>query len=416
MSQTPAERRQWPRIPAAALGNISAAVVAGPDVKLVDLSRGGAMMEVAARFPMRSSIRLKLTQSTGEVTVAAGRVAWAKVSSIIEGRINYRVAVVFEQPIPDLVAGMSGAGMHDQQTAASAGSDVAPVAAGDAAVNHPEGSRLASIDQAALETDAASEVTVAIEPVVGVEEDRAPAIFPPRGNLTRFPTGAAVSHAAHAAQSDEHRTDLPGELETERRRWEEERSKLLREAADAFARADELQTERTAQEQKHEEAMGEQQGRYEALIAELIETNNEQHTEYQHLLDSRTAALDEQRSRAEQYEADLARHRAAADQQFAELQDEQRSRAEHYEAEFERHRAAAEQQSAELQARQLELEARLEAAESLCAAHDARARGLRREAERLMSMITSPVRPGSSQQDEAAAACETGADDAQAVA
>jgi hypothetical protein len=162
--------------------------------------------------------------------------------------------------------------------------------------------------------------------------------------------------------------------------------------------------------------MGEQQGRYEALIAELIETNNEQHTEYQHLLDARTAALDQQRSRAEQYEADLARHRAAAEQQFAELQHEQRSRAEQYEADLARHRAAAEQHSAEWQSRQIELEARLEAAEALCAAHEARARGLRREAERLMSMITSPVRPGSSQQDEAAAVCETGTNDAQAVA
>ena len=384
MSQTPAERRQWPRIPAAALGSISAAVVAGPDVKLVDLSRGGAMMEVAARFPMRSSVRLKLTQSTGEVTVAAGRVAWAKVSSIIDGRINYRVAVVFEQPLPDLVAGMSGAAMPDQQIAAPAGSAVAPVAAGDAAVNHPEGSRLASIDRAALETDANSEVPAAAEPMGSAGQDRAQAVFPPRGNLTRFPTGAA---AAHAARSDVHRTDLPGELEAERRRWEEERSRLVQESADACARADALQAERTAQQRKHEEAMGEQQGRSEALIAELVETNNEQHTEYQHLLDARTAALDEQRSRAEQYEAELARHRAAADQQFAELQ-----------------------------ARNRELEVRIEAAESLCAAHDVRARGLRREAERLMSMITSPVRPGSSQQDEAAAACETAADDAQAVA
>jgi hypothetical protein len=384
MSQTPAERREWPRIPAAALGSISAAVVAGPDVKLVDLSRGGAMMEVAARFPMRSSVRLKLTQSTGEVTVAAGRVAWAKVASIVEGRINYRVAVVFEQPIPDLVAGMSGAGVPGQQTAASAVSAPAPEGSGDAAVSHPGGSRLAAIDQPALETDANSEAPAAAEPVVSAGQDRVPAALPSLGNLTRFPTGFA---AGYAARSDVHRTDPAGELEAERRRWEEERSRLVQAAADACARADALQASRTEQEQASAKAIGEQQERYDALIGELVEANNEQQREYQQLLDARTAALDEQRSRAEQLEAELARQRAAG-----------------------------EQHSAELHARQLELEARLEAAEALCGAHEARARGIRREAERLISMITSPLRPGLSQQDETAAASGTGAGDAQAVA
>lgn len=43
-----AERRQWPRIPASLLRNLAASIIAGPDVKLVNLSRGGALMEVAA--------------------------------------------------------------------------------------------------------------------------------------------------------------------------------------------------------------------------------------------------------------------------------------------------------------------------------------------------------------------------------
>src|SRR5688572_11374399 len=59
-------------------------------------------MEVASRFPMRSRVRLKLTLVTGEVTVAEGLVAWARVAAIVDKQVNYLVAVIFDTPIPDL--------------------------------------------------------------------------------------------------------------------------------------------------------------------------------------------------------------------------------------------------------------------------------------------------------------------------
>lgn len=58
-------------------------------------------MEVASRFSMRSRVRLKLTQSTGEVTVAEGLVAWARVSAILDKQVNYLVAVIFDNAIHD---------------------------------------------------------------------------------------------------------------------------------------------------------------------------------------------------------------------------------------------------------------------------------------------------------------------------
>lgn len=98
------ERRQWPRLPASMLGDVSASIVSGPDVKLVNLSRGGAQIEVPTRYPMRSWVRLRLTRSTGEVTIAAGTVLWAQVASMVDGRINYLIAIAFETPIADLSA------------------------------------------------------------------------------------------------------------------------------------------------------------------------------------------------------------------------------------------------------------------------------------------------------------------------
>ena len=111
-----AERRQWPRIPASLLSNVTASIIAGPDVRLVNLSRGGALMEVAARYPMRSKVRLKLIRPGGGVTQVHGTVSWAKVASISNGKINYLLAVIFESAIDDLSA---ATGIEDIENHAS---------------------------------------------------------------------------------------------------------------------------------------------------------------------------------------------------------------------------------------------------------------------------------------------------------
>lgn len=209
------ERRQWPRLPASMLGDVSASIVSGPDVKLVNLSRGGAQIEVPTRYPMRSWVRLRLTRSTGEVTIAAGTVLWAQVASMVDGRINYLIAIAFETPIADLSA------------------------------------------------------------ATGIREPQAD-------------------------------------------------------------------------------------------------------------------------PRAAEYEAELARVRAETEQQRAEAE-EQRAEIEQRRAEAERGRAEAEEQRAELDARCRALQERIEELESLCAAHDARYRMLRREAEKLAAALAVPVQPDSAQ-------------------
>lgn len=126
-SQTPdaPERRQWPRLPASMLGDLAASIVSGPEVKLVNLSRGGALIEVPTRYPMRSWVRLRLTRSSGDVTVAAGTVLWSQVASMIGGRINYLMAIAFETPIADLTA---ATGIREPQADARAAEHEAELA------------------------------------------------------------------------------------------------------------------------------------------------------------------------------------------------------------------------------------------------------------------------------------------------
>ena len=256
MSQSGAERRRWARIPGASLSDVSASIVSGPDVSLVNLSCGGALVQVAARYPVRSAIRLKLTRSTGEVTVAPGTVAWAEVASIVDGKIHYLVAIIFQQPIDMAVA--TGSQQPDEAVLSSPLSELS--AAPDAA--NPAG-----------------------------------------------------GHALEAVLN--------------------------------------------AREAEHARALAEQQARYEVLLAELTTVANGQQAEYRQLLEQQAAAADQQRAAVE--------------------------------------RAVR------------ELEAQLRAAEERCAAHETRLLALRREAETLVSLLTSPVKTDVSQHDRASTFTPPGA-------
>jgi hypothetical protein len=375
--------------------------VAGPEVKLVDLSRGGALLEVASRFALRSSVRLKLTKPSGEVVVADGCVARAKVAALVNGQINYRFAVIFEQPLQDLPAAAADAQQEEAHDAVSPRSGVASLVSGDASPEQPVRPAIAAVPRALRDASASSHVTDAAgQPACAAGED-VQAIEPARGNLTRHPSraprstenppsaegarelaerrrsitadtraddlrrGLAAATAELARQSminqsltakleefDELRTALRGALETERRRWkdelaaanadlarqstanqslaaklqesdelqaalrseleterrwlEEERSISERQMADAAAKVAALQAALDTREQEQARVLAEQQGKYEALVAELVTTTNDQQSEFQNLLEELTADRDEQRRLAEHHEADRA--------------------------------------------------------------------------------------------------------------
>src|SRR5512145_2117918 len=102
MGEVSTERRRWPRIDASEFAGLAVTIIGGPDVKVVNVSRGGVLIEVPARLALRSAVRLVLTQASRSIAEVRGCVVWQKVASIANGQINYRIAVAFEQPIESL--------------------------------------------------------------------------------------------------------------------------------------------------------------------------------------------------------------------------------------------------------------------------------------------------------------------------
>ncbi len=71
----------------------------GRDVVVVNLSEGGALVEGDARLVPGMSVDLQLTTTGGRLLVR-GRVVRCYVSSLgRQGRVRYRGAVAFEQPL-----------------------------------------------------------------------------------------------------------------------------------------------------------------------------------------------------------------------------------------------------------------------------------------------------------------------------
>jgi hypothetical protein len=384
-------------------------------------------MEVASRLAMRSRVRLKLTQSNGEVILAEGLVAWARVAAIVDKQVNYLVAVIFDKAIPDL----GGMDVPPALEVAAPHKLEAPQAPDMAAPRD----NLTWLPAPVLRVPEALPV---VDAWSETEEHLASLDVESCAGHTDAAIGQAAEHlvalsavndslTAQLAQADADRDALRDNLESERRVREEERAKLLQEAAAAVTRAVALQSALAAREEEHAQVLASQQARcealqsafdsreqehilalaehqsrydaiqsafamreqehvlalaeqkagYEALTAELLQASHDQQVEYQLLLDERTASREEERLRGEAHALELAR-----------VQEE------------------GTQEREQLELRCLDIQARFDAAESLCSAHDARVHSLRREIEKLMCMITTPVLSAAFQQDDNAAASE----------
>lgn len=295
------ERRQWPRIPASLLSNLTASIIAGPDVKLVNLSRGGALMEVAARYPMRSKVRLKLTRPDGGVTQVHGTVSWAKVASISNGKINYLLAVIFDSAIEDLSA---ATGIDDIESHASVAMVEDPFEGTEASA---AALILPPVVPAADPVPLPDPISLAqaSEPVY-VEEDLSDAIFTDAGHVTSLPSSSSLETVAtHAIASqatadrealEAERAALQSDLASERQRWEDERAAVAREAAEAVARAGDLQGALEKQTRDSEGALAEARALHAALEARLGPLEAERETLSARIDAERTAWLEDRSS------------------------------------------------------------------------------------------------------------------------
>lgn len=93
-----AERRTSPRVPASAVPHLKARLLAGPDVRLVDLSRRGVLLETQTRLLPGSPVRLKFVADDATL-VLKGAVVRSSVCTFGEQGLIYRTAVAFDEDI-----------------------------------------------------------------------------------------------------------------------------------------------------------------------------------------------------------------------------------------------------------------------------------------------------------------------------
>jgi hypothetical protein len=97
-----AERRNWPRIPADALPNVSAKLATGPDIRLVDLSRGGARFECEKRLLPGAKVALRLVTPDGTLVIR-GRVVRSRIVRLERGGLGYDAAIAFNETLSQML-------------------------------------------------------------------------------------------------------------------------------------------------------------------------------------------------------------------------------------------------------------------------------------------------------------------------
>ena len=94
------DRRVYPRVPAEQLP-VTAGFAPGPDVRLVDLSRGGARFECERRLLPGSTVALRLVTPDGSLVVR-GRVVRSRIAKIDQSGLVYEVAAAFNENLTAL--------------------------------------------------------------------------------------------------------------------------------------------------------------------------------------------------------------------------------------------------------------------------------------------------------------------------
>jgi hypothetical protein len=140
------ERRASPRRPASELPFLkSVKLLAGPEVRLIDVSRGGAQLESETPLPPGTRVCLRLV-TTDTTLLIEGRVLRSRVSCLQPGLVRYRSAVAFDEEVA----------LFSEDKSASAAKEAAPRQEPEA----PSGPPTAPVSGAEDRGGAASFVTV----------------------------------------------------------------------------------------------------------------------------------------------------------------------------------------------------------------------------------------------------------------
>ena len=96
------EKRTSPRLPASSISSLkSVRLVAGPEVTLINISRGGALIETDALLVPHSSIAIRLVTADAAFLLR-GRVLRSRASSFQGSALLYQSALAFDEEFPFL--------------------------------------------------------------------------------------------------------------------------------------------------------------------------------------------------------------------------------------------------------------------------------------------------------------------------
>ena len=111
-------RRAHTRLRAEDLKGLGARLASGAEIRLIDLSRGGAQFECDRRFLPNSTISLRLV-TPDSTFVVSGRVVRSRIVRLERGGLGYNVAVSFNEPLQHLIEEPTPAPAPDAEPAAA---------------------------------------------------------------------------------------------------------------------------------------------------------------------------------------------------------------------------------------------------------------------------------------------------------
>jgi hypothetical protein len=94
---TPSDRRAFPRIPGSAVPGLTALTARSPELYLLDISDGGALIETPARLKPGER-EVFLLQGDSSIRIA-GKVLRAEVTRLTPWSVHYRSAIQFAAPV-----------------------------------------------------------------------------------------------------------------------------------------------------------------------------------------------------------------------------------------------------------------------------------------------------------------------------
>jgi hypothetical protein len=152
------DRRGHPRVRPDDTNKLTASLASGSDVRLIDLSKGGAQFECDRRFLPNATVSLRLLSKDGQHLVT-GRVVRSRIIRLASGGLGYLIGVAFNAPLQtefegEVVPEFRRTPAPAETTTAAAGVPGQPATAGVPA---------ATVEPTAISADITAEEALAFE-------------------------------------------------------------------------------------------------------------------------------------------------------------------------------------------------------------------------------------------------------------